>query len=106
MLNSVCDGFPGAILNPYPCAMTYNANETGSWVVALKFEDFQFSSQTIPMSISSVQFIITVSNTSLCTTRMNLFDIYLKKSLFYLKHPFIMVNNQQMHAFLLWFGKQ
>ena len=57
---SVCNGFPGTILNGQLCTMTYTATRTGSWVVALKIEDLEFSSQTTPLSSTSVQFIIIV----------------------------------------------
>jgi hypothetical protein len=85
IFNSVCDGFPGSILNNDPCTMTYNATKTGSWVVALKIEDFEFSSQTIALSGASIQFIVIVySKTSNCTTRMKLFDICKNKKLYFL----------------------
>ena len=69
VFNSVCNGFPDAALNGQSCTMTYTATSTGSWIVALKIEDMEFSSETIPLSSTSVQFLVIVySNTSDCKT--------------------------------------
>jgi hypothetical protein len=77
VFNSVCNGFPGAILNDYPCRMTYTATVVGTWAVALKIEDFESSSTSTPLSSSSMQFIVVVySSTTTCKTRMSLFDTY------------------------------
>lgn len=73
--NRVCNGLPGAYLDSETCTMNYTAAVVGSWVVALKIEDFQQAWQTVPLSGTSLQFIVTVqSNTNANIPRMKLFN--------------------------------
>jgi hypothetical protein len=77
VLHSVCNAFPNSSLNGYPCTLTYNATTTGLWAVALKIEDFEFSSSTKPLSGSSIQFIVFVEpSTNSCKTCMKIFDTF------------------------------
>jgi hypothetical protein len=77
VLHSVCNAFPNSSLYEYPCTLTYNATTTGLWAVALKIEDFEFSSSTKPLSGSSIQFIVFVEpSTNSCKTCMKIFDTF------------------------------
>ena len=68
----ICNGLPGASLISETCTMTYTANVTGSWIVALQVEDFESSLSTVPLSSTAIQFMVivfAVSNN--CTTGMD-----------------------------------
>jgi hypothetical protein len=79
-INRVCNGLPDALLNNESCTITYTAKIADSWVVALKIEDYEFSSQAVPLSGTSIQFIVTVTPiTESCTTRRKLLGIHIRK---------------------------
>ena len=91
ILNSVCNGLPKANLTNYPCMMSYTANKTGSWVVALKIEDFEFSSQTTPLSGTSIQFLVIVTpKTAKCTKGRKSFVLNRKNLLDSLSSAFLL----------------
>ena len=62
--SSVCNGIPGAVLDPDSCTITYRANfETGVKVVAIMLEDFGPCS-LLPLSSVAHQFAVNVDSTS------------------------------------------
>ena len=60
---SICNRFPGAVLNPESCSLYYDATQpnlpTGFQGVAIMIEDFLFGSFT-PMSSVALQFLVFV----------------------------------------------
>lgn len=69
---SVCNTFPGAVLDSSKCEMEYIANRTLGWYgVAIQIEDFQPSDATFQTPLSSIplQFLVLVQKTgSACPT--------------------------------------
>ena len=65
---SVCDGFPGANLDPESCSITYTANQgVGYRAAAIVIEDF-LPGSTVPMSSVGLQFLVFVfSSTRPCS---------------------------------------
>ena len=62
--SSVCNGIPGAVLDPDSCNITYRANfETGVKAVAIMIEDFGPCS-FLPLSSVAHQFAVNVVSTS------------------------------------------
>jgi hypothetical protein len=67
----ICEAPPHASLDIHSCTINYTANTPTPWAIALKIEDFEASSPEIPLSGTSLQFIVEVySDTSTCKTRM------------------------------------
>ena len=61
--DSVCNRFPGAVLNTATCTITYNANYgVGIKVVAIMIEDYAPESPYRPLSSVALQFLILVSH--------------------------------------------
>ena len=59
----ICNGFPGAVLDPDTCTLSYYANQgQGFRAVALMIEDFQPGSTT-PLSSVALQFLVLVVDT-------------------------------------------
>ena len=65
---SICTNkFPGAILNPVSCTITYSANGTGFKAAAIMLEDFSAGSLQ-PLSSVGLQFLVlVVSSTEQCS---------------------------------------
>ena len=81
-MNRVCNGLPGAYLDNQACTMNYTTTAVGLWVVALKIEDFQYASDTVPLSGISLQFIVNVRpSTNSSISRRKFFDFLQKKIL-------------------------
>ena len=69
--------------------MTYTANKTGYWVVALKVEDFEFSADTKPLSGTSIQFlVIVIAKTDKCTKGRKCFVVDRNVSVVLCEAPF------------------
>ena len=67
----ICGAPPHTLLDFYTCTITYTANTTLPWVIALKIEDFETSLPEKALSGTSLQFIVKVyRDTSPCKTRM------------------------------------
>ena len=59
----ICDGFPGAVLDPESCSLSYYANQgQGYRAAAIMIEDFLPGSDT-PMSSVGLQFLVLVVET-------------------------------------------
>ena len=59
----ICDGFPGAVLDPESCSLSYYANQgQGYRAAAIMIEDFLPGSDT-PMSSVGLQFLVLVVGT-------------------------------------------
>ena len=59
----ICNGFSGAVLDPYTCSLAYYANQgQGFRAAALMIEDFQPGS-TNPLSSVALQFLVLVVDT-------------------------------------------
>ncbi|CAC5421327.1 unnamed protein product [Mytilus coruscus] len=67
----VCETLSGSFLDEISCVLSYNATRSMGWyAVALQIEDFQKSTDTIPFSSVSLQFLIFVSKSSApCASR-------------------------------------
>ena len=70
--SSICNKFPGAVLDSATCTITYTANnEIGIKAVAIMIEDYAPRSPYRPLSSVALQFLILVSNTSQpCSTQI------------------------------------
>ncbi|XP_071124643.1 integrin beta-like protein C [Mytilus edulis] len=61
----VCETLNGSYLDQSSCVLTYNATQSTGWyAVALQIEDFQKTTDTVPFSSVSLQFLIFVANSS------------------------------------------
>ena len=69
--STICNKFPGAVLDSATCTITYTANNgTGIKAVAIMIEDFAPRSPYRPLSSVALQFLVLVSNSSqLCSTQ-------------------------------------
>ena len=121
--NRVCNGLPGAYLDSETCTMNYTAAVVGMWVIALKIEDFQQPWQSVPLSGTSLQFIVIVqSNANTNISRMKLFNFdrrsktnYLyfmeRSSIFWyttigrMRHRCFQFNNKRCFTVLSWPAK-
>ena len=60
----ICDGFPGAILDPESCSIMYTADQgVGYRAAAIMIEDF-LPGSTVPMSSVGLQFLVLVVNST------------------------------------------
>ncbi|XP_071124630.1 integrin beta-like protein C [Mytilus edulis] len=61
----VCQALNGSYLDESSCVLSYNATSSLGWyAVALQIEDFQKSSDTVPLSSVPLQFLIVVAKSS------------------------------------------
>ncbi|XP_076109824.1 integrin beta-like protein C [Mytilus galloprovincialis] len=69
--NGVCETLSGSDLDESACVLSYNATRSLGWyAVALQIEDFKKTTDTVPFSSVSLQFLIFVSNTNApCASR-------------------------------------
>ena len=72
---SICDKFPGAVLDFSSCTITYTANDgTGIKAVAIMMEDYAPGSLHHPLSSVALQFLVSVySSTQPCSTNTECF---------------------------------
>ncbi|XP_076071887.1 uncharacterized protein LOC143043490 isoform X1 [Mytilus galloprovincialis] len=62
---SVCEAFPGAILNETSCVLSYTASGSTGWhAVALQIEDYSVSDTATPLSSVPLQFLVDISSTT------------------------------------------
>ena len=73
--SSICNRFPGAVLDSSSCTITYTANKgTGIKVVAIMIEDYAPGSLHHPLSSVALQFLILVfSSTQSCSKQAEYF---------------------------------
>ena len=63
----ICDGFPGADLDPESCSIMYTANQgVGFKAAAIVIEDF-LPGSTVPMSSVGLQFLVLVVDAGSCS---------------------------------------
>ena len=75
--SSICNQFPGAVLNSSSCAITYNATYgSGIKAVAIILEDYTPGSTHRPLSSVALQFLVLVFNsTQPCPTKTKCFRL-------------------------------
>ena len=73
--SSICNKFPGAVLDSTSCTITYTANKgTGIKAVAIMIEDYAPGSLHRPLSSVALQFLVLVySSTQPCSTNTECF---------------------------------
>ena len=95
---SICNKFPGAVLDSATCTITYTANNgTGIKAVAIMIEDYAPGSPDHPLSSVALQFLILVFPSSQpCSSQTKC-----------LRYPSIITHplNKTVHVFLRQYGK-